>query len=908
MKLLLLNYPYLAPELKDLGVEAVSAGIESDCDYSFSPAEYAMENILRKLPFAPDYIVYMDSLARVIPRGLEEVNCPLGMFCLDSTINRFWQSPLAEICDLVLCDQLPEVDRLKSKGMNARWFPLASDSSIYRRMGLERIYDITFIGNRNPETRIKRENILRTLANRFKMSIFDGNPPLTAGMSAEIYNRSKLTLNENLFPAVNLRLFEAMACGATVLTEDNAPGLQELFSDGEHIITYNPDNLLKKAERYLENDAARQDISNSAAEIAAKEHNLTGRAARLVQLLREISERKSMEPSKAKSALGRAFLGYGLKWQSENSRALENAGNYLRDALKADFNPETLMVLGLVHCAEGDFFEGVKLCMESAEISSGDFRPALYAGELLAVMGDRAESGRYLSLAAEKAGMECGESPGEAGFHLRWGRLLAGLGEGFEPGLMKYHLPMPFWSALEHLRRAGELNPVNWEQAGDILLAESSPDQAVKAYSAAGPSVSRDKLKAAQRAAYMDSSSVIVNPGREAALSLCMIVRNEEKNLKELLPGIEGIPDQIVAADTGSTDDTIETARRYGAEVISVPWEDDFAAARNQSLLPARGRYIIYLDADDRVDPEELRKLKAMLPASRDTIFYLRLVNQPGGETCLQRRVFPNLPELRFKGAVHEQLNSDAKDFRYVEAPLTIVHHGYSDKEALREKSERNLRIIEKELLVNPEDAYLHFHAASALQNLGRYVETIEHLKKAAFSDGVKTQQPEMFEHSLLTLARIFRRLGDAETALRILQGFLKEKPESALAHYYLGMIYFEEQLYSECRVMMESFFQLKLHPRGIPISVEKISGWGRYYLGKCLEHQGHFSRSAAEFIKAMAYLKGEAKLQLDTGRALLKAGDLEGAKKYLQLCLRNRPGDRRARELLAQVTAGTAV
>src|SRR5579863_6345186 len=83
--------------------------------------------------------------------------------------------------------------------------------------------------------------------------------------------------------------------------------------------------------------------------------------------------------------------------------------------------------------------------------------------------------------------------------------------------------------------------------------------------------------------------------------SLCMIVRNEEKNLAACLRSVADLMDEIVVVDTGSTDRTRDVARRFRARVVDFPWIDNFAAARNESLRHATGNWIFWLDADERL-------------------------------------------------------------------------------------------------------------------------------------------------------------------------------------------------------------------------------------------------------------------------------------------------------------------
>ncbi len=100
-------------------------------------------------------------------------------------------------------------------------------------------------------------------------------------------------------------------------------------------------------------------------------------------------------------------------------------------------------------------------------------------------------------------------------------------------------------------------------------------------------------------------------------ISLCMIVKDEEANLPACLITVADLVDEIIVVDTGSADRTRECAEHFGARVVDFPWVDDFSAARNESLRHATGEWILWLDADDRIDVpnrDRLRALFASLP------------------------------------------------------------------------------------------------------------------------------------------------------------------------------------------------------------------------------------------------------------------------------------------------------
>ncbi len=92
-----------------------------------------------------------------------------------------------------------------------------------------------------------------------------------------------------------------------------------------------------------------------------------------------------------------------------------------------------------------------------------------------------------------------------------------------------------------------------------------------------------------------------------------MIVRNEESRLAECLSPVARLFDEIVIVDTGSVDATQQIAGQFTSQVFHFPWRDDFSAARNESLRHATGDWIFWLDADDRVSPENVARLEKCL-------------------------------------------------------------------------------------------------------------------------------------------------------------------------------------------------------------------------------------------------------------------------------------------------------
>jgi len=209
-------------------------------------------------------------------------------------------------------------------------------------------------------------------------------------------------------------------------------------------------------------------------------------------------------------------------------------------------------------------------------------------------------------------------------------------------------------------------------------------------------------------------------------LSLCMIVRNEEQLLPGCLESVRGVVDEIVAVDTGSSDATPEIVRAHGGLLLQHAWREDFSAARNVSLDAATGDWILWMDADERLRPEEHGRLRRLIGrnASEDAFLVpIRSEIPTGAQVTRAHRLFRNRKGISFSGRIHEQISPSFARVRAREGPcadFTIDHLGYNfSADQLRRKYERNLRLLEAAKRQDPRDAYVRFCLAQALMLLG---------------------------------------------------------------------------------------------------------------------------------------------------------------------------------------------
>jgi tetratricopeptide (TPR) repeat protein len=206
-------------------------------------------------------------------------------------------------------------------------------------------------------------------------------------------------------------------------------------------------------------------------------------------------------------------------------------------------------------------------------------------------------------------------------------------------------------------------------------------------------------------------------------LSGALIVKNEERFLDDCLSSIRPIVDEIVVVDTGSTDRSREIARSHGARLIDFPWAGDFAAARNAGLAAAHGRWILYIDADERLAPVDRATVEGLLAAPDLVSARLWLRPRSGFTRYREYRLFLNDPRIRFQGIVHEKVTPDIdraveeRGLRVVNVDLRLEHVGYDGPQD--HKHLRNLPLLQAELALRPQNAYNWHHLGRVFDGLG---------------------------------------------------------------------------------------------------------------------------------------------------------------------------------------------
>ena len=215
-------------------------------------------------------------------------------------------------------------------------------------------------------------------------------------------------------------------------------------------------------------------------------------------------------------------------------------------------------------------------------------------------------------------------------------------------------------------------------------------------------------------------------------VTLCVIALNEEEMIGECLASVQGLVNQIVVVDTGSTDATVDIAVAAGAEVVHFPWNGDFAAARNAALPHVTSDWILVLDADERLDPRGVSNIRSALQSQSFDCGMLRLHNANrmtatveevvSGDARHQESIrLPRLLrrslDLAWEGVVHETVTTWLSKGRVIgEVDADLVHYGYvPELIRSRDKDSRNLTLLERRCVLEPDNPVCRAYLAREL-------------------------------------------------------------------------------------------------------------------------------------------------------------------------------------------------
>ncbi len=207
----------------------------------------------------------------------------------------------------------------------------------------------------------------------------------------------------------------------------------------------------------------------------------------------------------------------------------------------------------------------------------------------------------------------------------------------------------------------------------------------------------------------------LINSGKmencvpKPTISACMIVKNEEELLPTCLNSIKNAVDEIIIVDTGSTDNTISIAKRFGAKVFHFPWNDSFSDARNHALRYATGDWILQIDADEELEQADVPTLRQAINNDKynGILIAIQSIIKDAVHKFYNTRVFRR-GKAFYRDIIHEQIVVDGER---LPTEIRLYHHGYNlDEKKMQMKWQMTTRLLKKQISQNKHDCFAWFN------------------------------------------------------------------------------------------------------------------------------------------------------------------------------------------------------
>jgi glycosyltransferase involved in cell wall biosynthesis len=273
------------------------------------------------------------------------------------------------------------------------------------------------------------------------------------------------------------------------------------------------------------------------------------------------------------------------------------------------------------------------------------------------------------------------------------------------------------------------------------------------------------------------------SPIRPDALSVCMIVKNEAATLGRCLKSVQACADEIIVVDTGSTDDTAAIAASFGARVIRSDWRDDFSYSRNISIRQAACAWILWVDADDVLSAEAIPIVNNLKKKKPDRVFGFVVRNEKPGATgaeFLQARMFPNRPDIVFENRIHEQMMPSALrlGMSLVETAVIVAHHGYADAERVRQKAQRNVRLLLSQWDEARPDPVMAIELADSYFTLEEFTDAKQWYARLLSMPAGNRTMSELASQACLGMGNILSKEEKYGEAIRLFERALEACPD----------------------------------------------------------------------------------------------------------------------------------
>lgn len=368
-------------------------------------------------------------------------------------------------------------------------------------------------------------------------------------------------------------------------------------------------------------------------------------------------------------------------------------------------------------------------------------------------------------------------------------------------------------------------------------------------------------------------------------LSVCIITKNEEKNIGKCLESLSGYGFELVVTDTGSTDHTREIVKKYTDRLYEFEWCDDFAAAKNFCISRASSEVVMVIDSDEfleRPQTAQLEKLYELIRQHPDKVGRVRRKNvftrngqqqenQEWINRIFDRRVF------HYEGRIHEQvvrrqqigIENDRRQkgqegYETYLTPVSLYHTGYDlTPEEIKRKTERNILLLKEELAKLEQETeeiqkeqlpYTLYQLGKSYYMAGEYQTACDY-----FSQGLGFDLNPRLEYVIdmvETYGYALINSGQEQTAL-FFENIYEEFGNSADFQFLMGLIYMKNARFDAA---VAEFEKAVTHPECRSAGVNSYAAW--YNIGVIYECLGNVDKAKENYGKCGKYAPAQDRLK----------------------------------------------
>ncbi len=341
-------------------------------------------------------------------------------------------------------------------------------------------------------------------------------------------------------------------------------------------------------------------------------------------------------------------------------------------------------------------------------------------------------------------------------------------------------------------------------------------------------------------------------------LSICMMVRDEEKNLGRCLESLKTIIEkkfaELIIVDTGSVDGTMDIAREYTDRVYQHPWNNDFSDMRNITIGYAKGEWVFIVDADEQLEnPEEVIRLFESNETEKYNTISVRLKNVWIGNKMAdnyvinqQPRIFRNDVDFCYKGAVHNQPVCKGPTLA---STISFMHYGYigDDRDLVEKKFKRTSTILKDELKKNPKNLYYQFQLAVSYYNIDN-ARGLTEMRKA---HNLFSKLPKERKKSYAYLHGIYARFAfgnkEYQEVIDICREGIMLCPQYIDLYFLMGNCYMDRDI-TEAERYLKKY--LKLHREYNNLVISRSAAFSIYHMDPASYAAAHYNLSKIYFMQ----------------------------------------------------------